>query len=778
MRCSEKRTKDMDIDRSALALGSKEKIMKLNFEIRASVQEIQNEFKKIHPDENIPDEKTIHGVMEAFRRSRGQTVAQPSCSEKNSFYVLVAKTEHEDYLKEERKEFCKWITLKLEEDRKFLDRAFFTNYADFYLNGKVKRENVQFSGLMDTYNESQDGENQNDNIQDVQSQKDDSSERVTVWCALSRKFFIGPFFIETEMGASFFNNSEENESKYQEMLQDRFSKALEALLRKEKIKKCRGWSKPCKGCNCTICPNMRECNSLDMVGENGDMNTHQVVAVEDVNCKSDNVIYCITCLKCNQQYIGMTVCLRNRITQHKREIAPQTSTKRDMKEVEENGRNPKRFKRKHSVREAETILMADEETLMDDEMTIEAAEEGDETREPSTSKGPKESIEKTKVVKGLPRHMENCVPEASKRWETKTEHKDYLKEERKKFCKWITSKLEEDRKFLDRAFFTNYADFYLNGNVKREDVQFKGLMDTYNESQDGENQNGNIQDVQSQKDDSSERVTVWYALSRKFFIGPFFIETEMGASFFNNSEKNESKYQEMLKDRFSKALEALLRKEKIKKCRGWSKPCTVTGRKCVLCPNMRECNSLNMVGENGELKTHQVVAVEDVNCKSENVIYCITCLKCNQQYIGMTGFLRDRIAQHKREIDPQPSTKRDMKEVEECRRTPKRFKRKDSVREVETISMEDEETLTDDEMTIEAAEEGHETREPSTSIGPKESIKKTKVVKGLPAHMKNCVPEASKRWENLDVVILHATGCTEVENLDMMETYYIQKDHA
>ena len=40
----------------------------------------------------------------------------------------------------------------------------------------------------------------------------------------------------------------------------------------------------------------------------------------------------------------------------------------------------------------------------------------------------------------------------------------------------------------------------------------------------------------------------------------------------------------------------------------------------------------------------------DMNCKSENLVYCITCPTCKENYIGQTGDLSDRVRVHKQQI--------------------------------------------------------------------------------------------------------------------------------
>ncbi|CAG0886655.1 unnamed protein product [Darwinula stevensoni] len=169
-----------------------------------------------------------------------------------------------------------------------------------------------------------------------------------------------------------------------------------------------------------------------------------------------------------------------------------------------------------------------------------------------------------------------------------TEHKDYLHKKRKAFCKWIARKLHEDKEFLDCAFFTHSAHICLDGTVKRENAYFWRKCDP--------DPNDDPQK------DISKGVTVWYALSQKYLIGPFFI----------TREKNEEQYKDMLRNRFMAELKALEEKG-MKKYRGWSEPCNA--RRCFLCPSMKpRCDSLVMRRDDGKEKTHRLVAVGVGNC--------------------------------------------------------------------------------------------------------------------------------------------------------------------
>ncbi|CAG0886659.1 unnamed protein product [Darwinula stevensoni] len=356
------------MDHSDLVDSRKEKILKKNIEIRTSLEAVQNAFKEIHPGEKTPDEKTIEGVIDAFFKSGSAAEMRSSSDGDDSrvekYYMSVAETEHEEYLQENRKEFCNWITSKLKEDKKFLDRAFFTHSADFYLDGKVRRENVRFYGVKDPDGQSQDGQNEDALSQDIQSPKTVSSER--------------------------------------------------------------GWSKPC-GQNCFLCPRMegRNGHEIQMKGKDGKLETHEIVALGTANCESQYVIYCITCNICGHQYIGLTTdVLKTRMGQHKIKIAPGAPKRENMsaEAMETESKKRKMDGQKHEAAaegdgktRKESTSKEHEENFRDME-TI-TTKDG-VTARTSISEGHEENMEKKKVVQGIPNHMKKCMANSSKRWES------------------------------------------------------------------------------------------------------------------------------------------------------------------------------------------------------------------------------------------------------------------------------------------------------------------------------------------------------------------------
>ena len=64
---------------------------------------------------------------------------------------------------------------------------------------------------------------------------------------------------------------------------------------------------------------------------------------------------------------------------------------------------------------------------------------------------------------------------------------------------------------------------------------------------------------------------------------------------------------------------------------------------CPICPFVQPCKNIKATSNN---KTVDINA--SVNCKSRNIIYCITCQKCRLQYIGESErSIHERLSEHK-----------------------------------------------------------------------------------------------------------------------------------
>ena len=68
--------------------------------------------------------------------------------------------------------------------------------------------------------------------------------------------------------------------------------------------------------------------------------------------------------------------------------------------------------------------------------------------------------------------------------------------------------------------------------------------------------------------------------------------------------------------------------------------------------NCRYCPLLDKSGTISNNCGEKFVTMKNISCRSSNLIYCITCKKCNKQYVGQTMLrLKDRFIHHFRDID-------------------------------------------------------------------------------------------------------------------------------
>ncbi len=78
--------------------------------------------------------------------------------------------------------------------------------------------------------------------------------------------------------------------------------------------------------------------------------------------------------------------------------------------------------------------------------------------------------------------------------------------------------------------------------------------------------------------------------------------------------------------------------------RGISKPCSSSN--CLICPEF-----LNLTDHIVDPKGKKHYLEHEMDCNTENIIYCIQCLACKKRYVGQTGdTLRTRFNNHKSEI--------------------------------------------------------------------------------------------------------------------------------
>ena len=65
--------------------------------------------------------------------------------------------------------------------------------------------------------------------------------------------------------------------------------------------------------------------------------------------------------------------------------------------------------------------------------------------------------------------------------------------------------------------------------------------------------------------------------------------------------------------------------------------------KCLICPFVQTCKNVKATSNNTTVDINA-----SVNCKTTNIIYCITCQKCKMQYIGESErSIQERFSEHK-----------------------------------------------------------------------------------------------------------------------------------
>ena len=74
---------------------------------------------------------------------------------------------------------------------------------------------------------------------------------------------------------------------------------------------------------------------------------------------------------------------------------------------------------------------------------------------------------------------------------------------------------------------------------------------------------------------------------------------------------------------------------------------------CPICPFIKQGKSVRAVAA-----SYTAEILQEVNCKSKNVIYCIECRKCKNQYIGETNrSLQDRFSEQRGYVSRKMLTK-------------------------------------------------------------------------------------------------------------------------
>ena len=103
--------------------------------------------------------------------------------------------------KPQRVYFCNWFEQLTTEDQEVLDHFYFSDEANFHVNGHVNAQNARIWGAVNPR---------------LSVQTPLYSPKTTVWCGISRKRIIGPFFFRQTV----------NQENYREMIQNCFLPSL------------------------------------------------------------------------------------------------------------------------------------------------------------------------------------------------------------------------------------------------------------------------------------------------------------------------------------------------------------------------------------------------------------------------------------------------------------------------------------------------------------------------------------------------------------------------
>lgn len=109
-----------------------------------------------------------------------------------------------------RRDYCARVLANLYENPAFLDNWWWSDESHFLLSGHVNRQNIRFLGWSSP---------------EEYEQRPLHSQKVTVWCALSKHGIIGPYYFEDERGTAITINS----ARYRDLVIQRFHGDLYAF---------------------------------------------------------------------------------------------------------------------------------------------------------------------------------------------------------------------------------------------------------------------------------------------------------------------------------------------------------------------------------------------------------------------------------------------------------------------------------------------------------------------------------------------------------------------
>uniref|UniRef100_A0A0N5B4A2 DUF4817 domain-containing protein n=1 Tax=Strongyloides papillosus TaxID=174720 RepID=A0A0N5B4A2_STREA len=156
--------------------------------------------------EKIKQNVLVDGNISLRKRAQQLCMAKSTLHDvmkhKIKFFPYKPQTAHEllPVDKNQRIDYAEKIKELIEKDCNFIDKLIMSDEANFYLNGFVNKQNYRQWSLK--------------NPRKIINKKM-KSKKVTVWCGITSKKIIGPYFFEDKKGKSLMIN----EKRYREMLE-------------------------------------------------------------------------------------------------------------------------------------------------------------------------------------------------------------------------------------------------------------------------------------------------------------------------------------------------------------------------------------------------------------------------------------------------------------------------------------------------------------------------------------------------------------------------------
>ena len=145
------------------------------------------------------------------------------------------------------------------------------------------------------------------------------------------------------------------------------------------------------------------------------------------------------------------------------------------------------------------------------------------------TQSPRKSTRRLSVKTGVSQTSITRILKASKWHPYKLQMLHHISEDdpdrRLEFCEWVVCKLNDDENFSNKIMFTDEANFYVNGEVNRQNMRYWS--------------NANPHWISSTKMQGAGKVMVWAGIWGDKIIGPIFIDGNLNANKYLNMLQEE-----------------------------------------------------------------------------------------------------------------------------------------------------------------------------------------------------------------------------------------------